>query len=60
MKLWYRKVVKCALCSEKTRKKDTWELHMNTAEGPHTIIVCKTCADTMNEIKGNIGTWLEQ
>jgi ribosome-binding protein aMBF1 (putative translation factor) len=60
MTMWFRKVVKCDLCSAKVRKKDTWQLHMNTAEGPHKITVCNDCAKTMNQIKENVGTWLEQ
>ena len=60
MKLWFRKVVQCKLCKTKVRKKDTWQLRMNTAEGRHQITVCKECADTMENIKGNIGTWLDQ
>lgn len=58
--MWFRKVVKCGLCKTKVRKKDTWQLHMNTADGPHTITACKDCADTMNQIKENIGSWLEE
>lgn len=60
MKLWFRKVVQCGLCNAKTRKKDTWQLNMNTAEGPHKITICKTCAETMEELKGNMGLWLNQ
>jgi hypothetical protein len=60
MKSWFRKVVKCGLCKEKVRKKDTWQLNMKTAEGAHQVIVCNDCAKTMGEIKENIGTWLEQ
>jgi ribosome-binding protein aMBF1 (putative translation factor) len=60
MKLWFRKVVKCGLCSSKVRKKDTWQLHMTTSEGSHQITVCNDCADTMNHIKDNVGTWLER
>jgi hypothetical protein len=60
MKLWFRKVVKCGLCKVKTRKKDTFQLNMNTAEGPHQITICKNCAETMEQIKGNVHTWLEQ
>jgi hypothetical protein len=60
MKPWFRKFVKCGLCSVKVRKKDTWEFHLNTSEGPHKITVCNDCANTMNQIKGNIGSWLDQ
>jgi hypothetical protein len=59
MKLWFRKVVQCGLCKVKIRKKDTWQLHMNTAEGPHKMTVCKDCAREMENLKGTIGTWLE-
>jgi len=58
--MWFRKVVKCGLCKVKVRKKDTWQLHMNTADGPHNITACKDCAETMNKIKENIGSWLEE
>jgi len=58
--MWFRKVVKCKLCSSKVRKKDTWQLNMNTAEGHHEVTICNDCAKTMNEIKGEIGTWLEK
>ena len=60
MKLWFRKVVKCSLCKAKVRKKDTFQLHMNTADGPHQTTICNECAKIMEEIKGNVGTWLEQ
>jgi hypothetical protein len=60
MKLWFRRVVKCGFCDNKVRKKDTWQLHMNTAEGPHQVTVCNDCAKTMSQIKENVGTWLEQ
>jgi hypothetical protein len=59
MTMWFRKVIKCGLCKSKVRKKDTWQLHMNTADGPHQVTICKDCTKTMEEIKGNIGTWLD-
>jgi ribosome-binding protein aMBF1 (putative translation factor) len=60
MKDWFQKVVKCGLCSNKVRKKDTWQLNMNTAEGPHEITVCNDCATAMEQIKENVGIWLDQ
>jgi hypothetical protein len=58
--MWFRQVVKCNLCKTKTRKKDTWQLHMNTSEGHHAVTVCNDCADALREMKENIGTWLER
>ena len=60
MKLWFRKVIKCNLCKAKTRKKDTFQLHLKTAEGPHEISICNDCAKTMEQIKDNANLWLEQ
>lgn len=40
-------------------EKQSWHLQLNTAEGDHIIQVCSTCADAMNELKGNIGKWIE-
>ena len=59
MTMWFRKVVKCGMCKTKVRKKDTWQLHIKTADGPHAMTVCKECEATMNNIKENIGTWME-
>jgi hypothetical protein len=57
---WFRKIVKCDICKAKDRKKNMWDLHMNTSEGLHKITICKKCADTMEEIKESVGSWLEQ
>lgn len=59
MKSWFRKVIKCKFCSAKVRKKDTWQLNMNTQDGLHSVTICNDCAKTMSEMKGQMGTWLE-
>jgi hypothetical protein len=43
VKSWFKKV-KCPVCSEKQQQL-AHELRLDTAEGPHSIYVCDTCAD---------------
>lgn len=59
MKLWFKKIVQCKLCKTKVRKKNSWQLNMTTLDGPHSITICDECAKTMDEMKGQTGTWLE-
>lgn len=59
MKLFNRKKLQCKLCSAKMAENQSWRLQLNTAEGDHIIQICSNCADAMNELKGNIGKWIE-
>lgn len=59
MKLFNRKKLQCKLCEAEVAETKSWTLQLNTSEGEHSIQVCSTCADAMNEIKGNIGNWIE-
>ena len=48
------------MCSDEVSKKDTWQLHMNTAEGPHQVTICGECAKELDKIKEEAETWLEK
>jgi ribosome-binding protein aMBF1 (putative translation factor) len=54
----FQKSLKCKLCGNKERKQKMWIVHMETADGPHEIKVCKTCAKTLNEMEGMKNVWL--
>jgi hypothetical protein len=42
---------KCVSCKRKVPEKKMWEVAMNTAEGKHSIKVCETCAQILDDIK---------
>jgi hypothetical protein len=59
MKFWFQRSIKCSLCKSKMRKKDSWDLVVNTSEGPHKICVCADCMKTFEQLKEVIPEWLK-
>jgi hypothetical protein len=51
MNFFRRKMAKCVSCKRKVPEKKMWEVAMNTAEGKHSIKVCETCAQILDDIK---------
>jgi hypothetical protein len=49
----------CNICGKKTNEKDLWELHMNTSDGIHKVVMCSECAKEFEEIKDNALEWLK-
>lgn len=48
------KKLKCRLCKKPTKIKNLWTCEMKTADGLHTIKVCKECLDTLENMKDTI------
>ena len=47
MSEWMRKLIQkhtCMNCEKKLNRKEIYSVHMDTAEGPHTVTMCEPCA----------------
>lgn len=42
--------VDCFYCAQTVDKKTAFSVKLNTAEGPHIIMACTTCAADVNDV----------
>jgi hypothetical protein len=45
-----KSTAECFYCFKTVDKKTAFSVKLNTAEGPHTIMACPTCANDVNEV----------
>jgi RNase P subunit RPR2 len=53
MSEWMGRLIKkhtCMNCEVTLNKDEIYSVHMETAEGPHTVQMCETCAMEFNDI----------
>jgi transposase len=52
--------MKCFNCGNKMKKKESWKLQMETADGPHTVELCDPCGKQFNELSKQISEVLDE
>jgi hypothetical protein len=48
--LFGKSKVECFYCFKLVDKNTAFSVKLNTAEGPHTIMACPTCANDVNDV----------
>lgn len=48
--LFRKSTVECFYCFVPVDRKTAFSIKLNTAEGPHTIMACTTCANDVNDV----------
>jgi len=57
MSEWMNRLIKkhtCKFCNEKMNKKEIYTVHMDTADGAHTIELCQKCAEGVDSFLASV------